>query len=168
MTDIAAPGTPFLIHSFEHRAYPLLRDRALTIGRETACDITVNEVAVSRYHAEVRAEGDHFALYPMGSTSTIMNGVPVQFAQALHEGDNFHVGSMRFVFTRGRLPVAMKVAEASDRASTVDGRRPTLIFPARLVAGRARKGNRRAMLTFVLLIVLAIGGYGVYHFALIR
>ena len=129
MTAPATPGTPYLIHSFEHRAYTLGPDHPLSIGREPTCDITVNEVAVSRHHAEIKAEGDDYVLYPTGSTSTMMNGMPVAAPFTLHEGDTFMVGTMKFMFTRGKLPVAMQVARHAERPSTVEGRRPTLTFP---------------------------------------
>ena len=134
MTDATTAGAPYLIHSYEHRAYPIPVDRALSIGRETACDITVNEVAVSRHHAEVKREGDSFVLYPVGSTSTVMNAMPVVAPQPLREGDTFLVGTMKFMFTRERLPVAMRIAGTPDRMSSVDDRRPTLTFPAQPTA----------------------------------
>ncbi|HEV2643526.1 MAG TPA: FHA domain-containing protein [Candidatus Elarobacter sp.] len=134
MTDATAPGQPYLIHSFEHRAYPIPADRPISIGRDTACDITVNEVAVSRHHAEVRQEGDSFVLYPVGSTSTVMNAMPLAAPQPLHEGDTFLIGTMKFMFTRERLPVAMRIAGPPDRMSSVDDRRPTLTFPAQPTA----------------------------------
>lgn len=122
-------GTPYLIHAFEHKAYPIPADRPLSIGRETACDITVNEVAVSRHHAEVRREGESFVLHPIGSTTTVMNSLPVVNPQPLREGSAFLVGTMKFVFTKEKLPVAMKIATPTDRPNTVDARRPTLTFP---------------------------------------
>jgi uncharacterized protein HemX len=41
---------------------------------------------------------------------------------------------MKFVFTRDRLPVAMRIAGREDRMSSVDDRRPTLTFPAQPAA----------------------------------
>lgn len=129
MKDATVPGPPYLIYAFEHKAYPIPADRPLSIGRETVCDITVNEVSVSRHHAEVRQEGESFILTPVGSTSTVMNSLPVIAPQTLVEGSTFMVGSMKFTFTRERLPVAMKIATHTDRPITVDDRRRTLTFP---------------------------------------
>jgi pSer/pThr/pTyr-binding forkhead associated (FHA) protein len=129
MVDAHTAGTPYLIHAFEHKAYAIPADRPLSIGRETVCDITVNEVAVSRHHAEIRQEGESFVLHPVGSTTTVMNALPVVAPQPLREGSTFMVGSMKFIFTRERLPVAMKIATRTQRPTTVDDRRPTLTFP---------------------------------------
>lgn len=160
MTDATTPGTPYVIHAFEHKAYPIPADRPLSIGRETVCDITVNEVAVSRHHAEVRREGESFVLYPVGSTTTVMNGQPVIAPQPLQEGAMFMVGSMKFVFTRERLPVAMKIATHTDRQTSVDARRPTLTFPGQPNAPAIQRppGHFGKMPLVLLAAVAAAGG----------
>lgn len=169
MTDATAasgkpyPGTPYLIHAYEHRAYPLISDRPFTLGRDTACDISVNEVAVSRHHAEVTAEGDDFILRPTGSTSTILNGAPLEGQYTLREGDTFMVGTMKFVFTRDRLPVAMAIARPAPRLATVDDRRPTLTFPTQPTAHEgATAGSRAGMWVTVLIALAVIAGIAYY------
>lgn len=163
MSQANAAGTPYLIHSFEHKAYPIHADRPLSIGRETACDITVNEVAVSRHHAEIRQEGDGFVLHPVGSTTTVMNSMPVVAPQPLHEGSTFMIGSMKFIFTRERLPVAMKIATPVDRPATVDGKRPTLTFPGQPNAPELQQpSSGLKMMPFVLLAVVVIVGGAAY------
>lgn len=162
MTDVTtAPitphlGTPYLIHSYEHRAYPLISDRPFTLGRDTACDISVNEVAVSRHHAEVTAEGDNFVLRPTGSTTTILNGMPLEGAHTLQEGDTFMVGTMKFVFTRDRLPVAMGIARPAARLGTVDDRRPTLTFAMQPNAPTVKSEGSKAGMWVTIIIALAI------------
>lgn len=162
MTDANTPGTPYLIHAFEHRAYPIPADRPLSIGRETVCDITVNEVAVSRHHAEVRQEGESFVLHPVGSTTTVMNALPVVAPQPLQEGSIFMVGSMKFIFTRERLPVAMKIAVPTLRPTTVDDRRPTLTFPGQPNAPEIQQpssglGKMPVVVAAVVVIIGAVG-----------
>jgi pSer/pThr/pTyr-binding forkhead associated (FHA) protein len=169
MTDAKTPGTPYLIHAFEHKAYPIPADRPLSIGRETACDITVNEVAVSRHHAEVRQEGDSFVLYPVGSTTTVMNSLPVTAPQALSEGSVFMVGSMKFTFTRERLPVAMKIASPVQRLTSVDDRRPTLTFPGQPNAPEIQQpSTSSATMPLVLLAVVALVGGAAYWAFVLR
>lgn len=168
MTDpAAASGTPYLVHSYEHRAYPLPEEGTFSIGRDTACDITVNEVSVSRNHAGITREGNDFVLSSTGSTSTALNGVPLAAPHALREGDTFLVGTMKFIFTRDRLPVAMGIAHPAARQSSVDGRRPTLTFP-QAATPELPKSRRGAWLSLTILIVLAIVGYVAYWFLLRR
>jgi pSer/pThr/pTyr-binding forkhead associated (FHA) protein len=168
MSDANVPGTPYLIHAFEHKAYPIPADRPLTIGREAACDITVNEVAVSRQHAEVRREGEGFFLHPVGSTNTVMNGMSVMTPQPLTEGSAFSVGSMKFAFTRERLPVAMKVATPTERSASVESRRDTLTFPSQPNAPEIQEPKSKSSILpiVLLLIVLVAGGVAYWAYAL--
>jgi pSer/pThr/pTyr-binding forkhead associated (FHA) protein len=164
MMEANAPGTPYVIHAFEHKAYPVPADRPLSIGRETVCDITVNEVAVSRHHAEVRQEGESFVLHPVGSTTTVMNALPVVSPQPLQEGSTFMVGTMKFIFTRERLPVAMKIATPLQRPTTVDDRRPTLTFPGQPNAPEIQQPSSGVgkMLPVMLVAAVALVGGAAY------
>jgi len=164
MTDTNTPGTPYLIHAFEHKAYAFPEERALCIGRETTCDVIVNEVAVSRHHAEVRQEGDDFVLYPIGSTTTVMNGQPVVAPQPLHEQSTFMIGSMKFIFTKARLPVAMKIAASTSRPSSVDDRRPTLTFPGQPNAPEIQQPSSSfvKMIPIIVIVTVAVIGGAAY------
>jgi len=168
MSEANAAGTPYLIHAFEHKAYPIPEGRPLSIGRETTCDITVNEVAVSRHHAEIRREGDGFILHPVGSTTTVMNALPVVAPQPLQEGSTFMIGSMKFIFTRERLPVAMKIATPVERPATVDGKRPTLTFPGQPNAPEIQQSSPTSGLMPLILIaaVLIVGGVAYWALSL--
>ncbi len=164
MSDAKIPGTPYLIHAFEHKAYAVPADRPLSIGRETTCDVIVNEVAVSRHHAEVRQEGEAFVLYPVGSTTTVMNGLPVVAPQPLQEHSTVVVGSMKFVFTKERLPVAMKIAIPILRPTSVDDRRPTLTFPGQPNAPEVQQPSRglSELIPFIVVAVVAVLGGAAY------
>jgi pSer/pThr/pTyr-binding forkhead associated (FHA) protein len=165
MTDVHAQGIPYLIHAFEHKAYPIPPDRPLSIGREAACDITVNEVAVSRHHAEIRREGDNFVLHPVGSTTTVMNGLPVLTPQPLHEHSTFMIGTMKFVFTMERLPVAMKIATPTQRPTSIDDRRPTLTFPGQPNAPEMQQSGGFGKMLPVILLIFAVIVAGAAYWA---
>lgn len=124
-----AGGVPFLIHTYEHRAYALREDRPFTIGRDSACDIRVNEVSVSRRHAEIRMEDGQLMLFGVGATGMLINGFPLTAPHALQPGDLLMVGTMKFSFTTDRLPTGMAVARPVHRDRMVEDRRPTLTFP---------------------------------------
>lgn len=169
MTDTAAnPSVPYLIHTYEHRAYPIHEEGGLSIGRDTACDITVNEVSVSRHHAGISHEGDDFVLSSTGSTSTVLNGAPLAAPQPLHEGDTFFVGTMKFIFTRGRLPVAMGIARPANRQSNVDARRPTLTFPQPATPEIPAPPKSGAWLALAIIAGVAVLGYVIYAFIVRR
>lgn len=155
-------GAPYVIHTYEHRAYAIRDGSTLSIGRDTACDITVNEVSVSRHHAGVTREGDDFVLSSTGSTSTVLNGVPLATPQQLHEGDTFFVGTMKFIFTRDRLPVAMRIAGPANRQSNVDARRPTLTFPQPATPEIPAAPRRGVWVASTVVAVLLVAGAAVY------
>lgn len=170
MTDPAAipSSPPYLIHTYEHRAYPLHEDGTLSIGRDTACDITVNEVSVSRHHASITRQGDDFVLSPSGATSTVLNGAPLSAPRALSEGDTFFVGTMKFIFTQDRLPIAMGIARPANRQSSVDARRPTLTFPQPATPEVPTRSRQGAWLSIGILAAVAAVGYAAYWFLVRR
>src|SRR6185503_14145252 len=69
----AGDDSAHLIYEFERRAYPV-RNSLLTIGRDAASHILIREPAVSRNHAELRAEDGKFVLHPCGVNPTTVNG----------------------------------------------------------------------------------------------
>jgi hypothetical protein len=71
------------------------------IGRHISNDIVVNDRRVSRYHAEIRLEGDQFVLYDLGSLNGLgVNGVITHGPVALRNNDQFAVGNHDFIFQR--------------------------------------------------------------------
>ena len=78
--------------------------RALVIGRNPDCDLVVSDPTVSRRHAELRREADHWVLSDLGSSNgTRVNGWRVERA-AVGVGDEVMLGGQRLVFAarRGR------------------------------------------------------------------
>jgi predicted component of type VI protein secretion system len=156
----ASAGPTYLIHASEHRAYPLAGKHTFTIGRDTACDIVVNEVSVSRRHAELRPDGENYALHATGSTPTMLNDTPLTGPQVLQEGDSFLIGTMKFIFTRERLPVAVVMDQpaAAQFISSIDDRRPTLTFQLP-PQQRGRQKGGRSLILVILLLLVAITAY---------
>jgi pSer/pThr/pTyr-binding forkhead associated (FHA) protein len=75
--------------------------RALVIGRSVACDLTLSDPTVSRWHAELIRDGDRWIVRDMGSTNgTRVNGWRVRRA-VLEPGDVLALGAQRVVL-RGR------------------------------------------------------------------
>jgi hypothetical protein len=77
-------------------------DRPVTrIGRAPDNDVVLADRAVSRHHAEVRREGDGFAVADVGSTNgTYCNGDRIESAP-LHDGDRLQVGPLTLTFRSG-------------------------------------------------------------------
>jgi pSer/pThr/pTyr-binding forkhead associated (FHA) protein len=69
-----------------------------TIGRHPDSDIFLDDVTVSRRHAEVHNDGAGFRVNDVGSLNgTYLNRERIESAQ-LHSGDELQIGKFRLVF----------------------------------------------------------------------
>ncbi|WP_434086279.1 FHA domain-containing protein [Mycobacterium lentiflavum] len=73
----------------------------VSVGRHPASDVFLDDITVSRRHAEFRREGDKFHLVDLGSlNNTYLNREPVDSA-VLRDGDEIQIGNFRLVFLVG-------------------------------------------------------------------
>jgi Domain of unknown function (DUF1707)/FHA domain len=71
-----------------------------TIGRELACDFTLADLTVSRWHARLCRDDGHWILSDLGSTNgTRLNGWRVTSGVRVRPGDWVSFGDASFVFT---------------------------------------------------------------------
>ena len=79
-----------------------LLDQAMTsAGRHPDSDIFLDDVTVSRRHAEFRQDGDAFVVVDVGSLNgSYVNREPVDSA-VLANGDEVQIGKFRLVFLTG-------------------------------------------------------------------
>lgn len=78
----------------------LVEDRHV-IGRATDVDIFLDDVTVSRHHAEIFEESGVLWVRDLGSMNgTYLNGQPVDLGQ-LFDGDVLQVGLFKLVFVAG-------------------------------------------------------------------
>jgi pSer/pThr/pTyr-binding forkhead associated (FHA) protein len=70
----------------------------VTVGRHQQSDIFLNDITVSRRHAELRKEGGKYAVTDLGSLNgTYVNRARVD-SSALASGDELQVGKFRLLF----------------------------------------------------------------------
>ena len=83
-----------------------------TAGRHPESDIFLDDVTVSRRHAEFRKTDDGFAVRDVGS----LNGTYVNRERIdeidLAPGDEVQIGKFRLVFFTGARPAAARADEA--------------------------------------------------------
>ncbi len=80
--------------------FTISRD-TLSIGRHPESDIFLDDITVSRRHAEIRREGASFNLMDTGSLNgTYLNRERVE-KSALHNGDEIQIGKFRLLFMSG-------------------------------------------------------------------
>jgi pSer/pThr/pTyr-binding forkhead associated (FHA) protein len=155
-------ATAYLVYEFERRAYPL-SDAGFTIGRDSASDIVVREPAVSRSHAEVRAEGGEYVLHTSGTTGTRLNGELINTPRQLKDGDRIEVGTAELTFRRSKLPLGVSVVDRAEPRQQYDdvlSRRATINNP--ILGSHERADGRSTLPLFLLLVVLV--GAAVYYF----
>lgn len=156
-TDDIRKEAAYLVYEFERRAYPLATD-AFTIGRDAGNNIVVREPAVSRSHAELRAEGDEYFLHASGATGTKLNGAgagttPVK----LTDGDKIEIGSAELTFRRGRLPLGVSVIDSASAAGhdpDAMTKRDTITNPILGSTPAPAKKKKSAPLALIFLILL--------------
>ena len=82
------------------------------IGRHRDCDIVIEDVTASRYHAELEVDGDRCFLVDGGSLNgTFVNRRAVERVE-LVDGDEIWIGKARFLFRSG---AAVDARGASQR-----------------------------------------------------
>lgn len=93
------PHQPRLIDLTTNRSFPLAKDRIL-LGRALSSDIAIEDLNVSRTHAEIRQEAANaWSIADLGSTNgTLVNGRHIASVM-LQEGDRVTVGTTTFLFT---------------------------------------------------------------------
>ena len=68
-------------------------DKEISIGRTTACQVQLNDGAVSRIHCEIFKLNDVFYIRDRGSINgTLVNGTLITSATILQRGDTLKLG----------------------------------------------------------------------------
>ena len=85
-----------------------LLDQDVTVaGRHPAVDIFLDDVTVSRKHAEFRRSGTEFSVVDLGSLNgTYCDGARIEDEVALSDGIEVQVGKFRFTFFASRFDLA--------------------------------------------------------------
>ena len=101
--DALPPGSALLIvHHGPNAGARFLLDQDVTVaGRSVSGDIFLDDVTVSRRHAEFRLDGNEFQVVDVGSLNgTYVNREPVDSA-TLANGDEVQIGKYRLTFYPG-------------------------------------------------------------------
>jgi len=81
----------------------LLDSEETTIGREIGTDISLDDVTVSRKHANITNSNGTFVMKDSKSLNgTYVNAISVE-SQELNHGDEIQIGKFRFVFFTGKV-----------------------------------------------------------------
>ncbi|MXW88468.1 MAG: FHA domain-containing protein [Acidimicrobiaceae bacterium] len=76
----------------------------VSLGRDPASDIFLDDITVSRRHAEVERDGARYSIRDVGSLNgTYVNRKRIERCE-LSEGDEVQVGKFKLVFVHGTSP----------------------------------------------------------------
>lgn len=104
----AIPGVPLLkqpgvppTHVVWNDTIYMLKGDLMRFGRASHNEIVVTQKGVSRFHCQIRREGDKLLLEDLGSTNgTMLEGTRLNSPHALSVGDVVYLCDEKFVFTR--------------------------------------------------------------------
>lgn len=93
----------------------LLDKDVVTVGRHPESDIFLDDITVSRRHAEVRRSVHNFTVHDVGSLNgTYLNRERVEEAVIVN-GDELQVGKFKLVFFTGTRPSALGEAGFAEQ-----------------------------------------------------
>jgi pSer/pThr/pTyr-binding forkhead associated (FHA) protein len=100
LDEIKTEGPALVVRSGGGRAgeHFLLQEEATTVGRSPECDVFLDDVTVSRRHAEVLRRDQHFFIEDKGSLNgTFLNRRRIESAP-LEDGDELQIGKYKLTF----------------------------------------------------------------------
>ena len=167
------------------KVYPL-EAAEITIGRDSANIVAINDVEVSRRHARMELRGPTYAIQDLGSTNgTFVNGQRVSGIQALNPGDSVSFGEgIVLTYEATFDPNATMMSAKASRPVTPPPQRPVpetyqapIPAPAPVYSGQVPAGpvpmapapakkKFPIWLIFVILILLVICVCVVFFFAI--
>ncbi|MDX8050807.1 FHA domain-containing protein [Lentzea sp. BCCO 10_0798] len=120
-TAPAGAATPSLTIAGHDPVTIALTEPVVVIGRDRGCGVVLDDITVSRRHAELRREGGAVVLTDLGSLNgTYLNRTPVESA-VVHDGDTIWIGDHRMTF---RSPPVARLLRLPDWETTVPSPRP--------------------------------------------
>jgi predicted component of type VI protein secretion system len=147
-----------------------LRRRVVQIGREIGCSIVLKDPTVSRFHADVRAEGGQFVLYAMGSSGTKVNGEPTVAPRLLREGDQITMGDTTFTFSILAIPPGIRAVQFEDHEDDAFSRKNTQLQQRAITSehGKFGRSQKKPLPLVPILIAAAIVVIALLLFLLFR
>ncbi len=100
MADLSAEAGSLVVRSGAQAGTALTLSPPLTrLGRHPDSEISLDDITVSRWHAEIERTGDGYLVRDTGSLNgTYVNGQRIEDTVLLYQGDELQVGKFRLVF----------------------------------------------------------------------
>jgi serine phosphatase RsbU (regulator of sigma subunit) len=100
----------------------LNEQHATVIGREGFCDLVLTKRTISRKHARVFFNGEHYVIEDLGSThGTFLNGQRLSAPRVLSDGDRINIFDVPVVFCRTNGVIEGETSEFTLSATQAAG-----------------------------------------------
>lgn len=98
--DLSADGASLVVRTGDQAGASIPLSSALVrLGRAPDCDVPLDDITVSRRHAEIRRDGGRYFVSDVGSLNgTYVNQQRIDDEVELQHGDEVQVGKFRLVF----------------------------------------------------------------------
>ncbi|MHC5111629.1 MAG: SpoIIE family protein phosphatase [Planctomycetota bacterium] len=101
----------------------VLGDEPLVMGRDSACDVWIDDPAASRRHARFSQTAEGFSVEDLNSKNgTLVNGNPIDDAHGrqrfLFDGDVIEIGSTRVRFRAGTVDTGPEIVDDTNQQTT--------------------------------------------------
>ncbi len=81
-----------------------------SIGRAKACDVVIEDISVSRFHAVLSKRKSGWMIFDTNSTPGVMvNGKKIEKKSLLQDGDTIHFGDTEYVFYSTAVTTRQKI-----------------------------------------------------------
>ena len=99
LRDLSTTSASLVVRNGPQAGVALSIDGPVTrLGRTGDCEISLDDITVSRWHAEILRDGDEYRVRDSGSLNgTYVNSERIS-ESTLHQGDELQVGKFRMVF----------------------------------------------------------------------
>lgn len=93
----------------------------IVLGRGSDCDITIDNLGVSRHHAEIVRDGKIYIVRDLGSSNGTFVGERKVSAHNLNDGDKIFIGKHSITFENKKTLPTMQEFAAPSGAATEEG-----------------------------------------------
>lgn len=99
LADLPTGSASLVMRNGPHAGAALtLQAQRTRLGRGAECEISLDDITVSRYHAEIVSDANHYTVRDSGSLNgTYVNHTRIDMAE-LQQGDELQIGKFRLVF----------------------------------------------------------------------
>ena len=100
LNDLPSQGASLIVRNGPQAGGVMVLDASVTrLGRVGDSQISLDDITVSRHHAEIVRDGQQYSVRDSGSLNgTYVNQTRIEEARVLQQGDELQIGKFRLVF----------------------------------------------------------------------